>query len=77
MRKFNINEYMYIQITKQGWEHLTKTVGDEYIKHCIEPYKVQIDGEKWYKLQCYNVFDLMPINIGARPLFGLNVMFDN
>lgn len=25
MKKFNINEYMYIQITDEGWKHLEKT----------------------------------------------------
>jgi len=30
MKKFNINDYMYIQITEEGRKHLKKTVGDEY-----------------------------------------------
>ena len=31
MKKFNLNDYMYIQITEEGWRHLEKTVGIEYI----------------------------------------------
>ena len=42
MKKFNINDYMYIQINENGWEHLKKTVGGDYIKHCIESRKVEV-----------------------------------
>jgi len=78
MKKFNINDYMYIQITEQGWEHLRKIVGDDYIKHCIETkyYKKEIDGKIWYRLQCHNIFNLMPIRNGGQLLFNTNVMFD-
>ena len=78
MKKFNINEYMYIQITEQGWKHLRKTVGEDYIKNCInaESYKKEINGEIWYRLQCHVVFDIMPIIVGMRQLFNTNVMFD-
>ena len=78
MKKFNINEYMYIQITEQGWEHLRKTVGEDYIKNCInaDGYKKEINGEIWHRLQCKSVFYLMPIR-GMRPLFNTNVMFDD
>ncbi len=76
MKKFNINDYMYIQITKEGWKHLKETVGNDYIKHCINApsYKMEIDGEIWYRLQCHNAFDILPIK--SRPLFKTNVMFD-
>ena len=77
MKKFNINDYMYIQITEYGWIHLRKTVGDDYIKHCITPYKEEINGEIWYRLQCHSAFDLMPINIMGGILFNTTVMFDN
>ena len=59
MKKFNINNYMYIQINENGWEHLKKSVGEDYIKHCIEPYKTNIEDKVWYKLQCHQVFDLL------------------
>lgn len=77
MKKFNINNYMYIQITDDGWKHLRETVGEDYIKVCIESRKVEINNEIWYKLQCHNAFDLMPISIGSRVLFNTNVMFDD
>ena len=78
MKKFNINEYMYIQITEEGWIHLRKTVGEEYITHCIEApsYKKVINGEIWHRLQCWNVFNLFPSNFGGQPLFKTNVMFE-
>ena len=78
MKKFNINESICIQITDEGWKHLKKTVGDDYIKHCIdnEHYRVEIDGEIWYKLQAHQVFDLLPINVGGRPTYNTNVLID-
>ena len=79
MKKFNLNSYMYIQINEQGWEHLRKTVGEDYIKHCIstDAYKREIDGETWYRLQCHNVFDLLPTSAAFASLFNTNVMFDD
>jgi len=78
MRKFNINDYMYIQITEDGWKHLEKTVGKDYIYACIKTksYEKEIDGEIWYRLQCWSVFDLLPPSFGSRSLFNSNVMFD-
>ena len=75
-KKFNINHHMYIQINERGWSHLKQTVGDDYIKHCIESRKVEIDNEIWYKLQCHRVFELFPI-ISSMALFNSNVMFDD
>jgi hypothetical protein len=79
MKKFNINDYIYIQITEQGWKHLKATVGDEYIKHCITSphYKVEIDGEIWYRLQCHVVFDLLPPSNHSNLIFNNNVLFDD
>lgn len=77
MKKFNINHYFYIQITEEGWDHLRKTVSEDYIEHCIEIRKVIIDDETWYKLQCHNVFDLFPMNFGSRALFNTNIMIDD
>lgn len=76
MKKFNINHNICIQITDEGWKHLKKTVGDDYIKHCIKPYKTEIENETWYKLQAHQVFDLLPINVGSRPTYNTNVLID-
>ena len=79
MKKFNINNYMYIQINQNGFEYLRNTVGDDYIKNCIDAdhCKIIINGEVWYKLQCHQAFDLLPLQIGLNPLFSTNVMFDD
>lgn len=76
MKKFNINNHMYIQINESGWKHLQETVGSEYIKHCIESYKVEKKNEVWYRLQCHKVFELFPINVGMPSLINTNVLFD-
>lgn len=79
MLKFNINQYIYIQITEAGWSFLKHTVGDDYIKHCIKAdhYQVYIDGEVWYRLQCHQVFDLFsPITSGQIKFYS-NIMIDD
>lgn len=76
MKTFNINNYIYIQITEEGWEHLRKTVGEEYILHCIKSREKIIEKETWYRLQCHSVMDIFPINIGGQPYFNTNIMFE-
>lgn len=70
---------MYIQITEEGWKHLEKTVGTSYIDACIKTsgYEKEINGEIWYRLQCWDAFSLLPPNFGGRSLFKPNVMFDD
>lgn len=75
MKKFNINNTMYVQITAEGFKYLRDTVGDDYIKSCVETYKKEINGEIWYELQCWAAFDIMPPNFGGRMKFLSNVMF--
>lgn len=77
MKNFNINEFMYIQISSNGWDHLKRTHGDEYIAACIKHREIIIDNEIWYKLQCHQVFDLFPINFGGQPFFNTNVLIDD
>jgi hypothetical protein len=31
MKKFNLNNYVFVQITEYGWEKLKETVGNDYI----------------------------------------------
>jgi hypothetical protein len=77
MKAYNLNHYMYIQINEKGWEHLRQTVGQDYIKHRILSYAKEIDGKKWYRLQCHSVFSLFPITYGHQSLINTNVMFDD
>ena len=75
MIKFNINDYIYVQITKEGWKHLEKEVSKEYIKHCIYPYKKEIKGKVWYKLQMHQVFDVLHENC-AQHHIHTNILID-
>lgn len=77
MKTFNINQHIYIQIHNSGWNHLRKTVGNEYIKHCIEPHAKIINDEVWYRLQCHHVFDILPSNHGGLSFINTNIMFDD
>lgn len=77
MKKFNINCDIFIQINDNGWEYLENTVGLEYIKHCVKPYAREIDGEIWYQLQCWKVFELFPIQFAKPPMINTNIMFND
>ena len=79
MKIFNINDYIYIQITELGFKHLKKTVDADYIKNCIttENHKKMINGETWYRLQAHDVFSLLPVGNGINVLYNTNIMFDN
>lgn len=79
MKKFNLNDRICIQITKEGWNHLRDTVGHEYIKCSIdnEHYRVEIEGEVWYSLQAHEVFSLLPIDFGGKPLYNTNIMIED
>ena len=58
MKKFNLNDYIFVQITKYGWEKLRENETEEYIQHCILSNQVIISGEIWYKLQGHQLFGL-------------------
>jgi hypothetical protein len=58
MKKFNLNDYILVQITEYGMTELIKQVGDDFMKHSITPYKKVIDGEVYYKLQAHQIPDL-------------------
>lgn len=79
MKKFNINDYMYVQITEDGWRHLKETVGTDYVNACIKNsnYERIINGEVWYKLQCWECFNLMRPEHSLNPLFKTTVMLDD
>ena len=77
MKKFNLNDSIYIQITETGWKHLKKTVGQDYINHSILPYEEEINGEKWYKLQAHTVFSLLPIVYGGQLNYKPEVLIND
>lgn len=76
MKKFNLNAYVYIQIPKQGWSHLSRTRTPAFIEACLKPYKKTIDGEEWYKIQMHEVFRLFPVT-DSMSLIETTVMFDD
>lgn len=77
MKKFNINDHIYVQITEEGWKYLKQELSKDYITHCIENRQCTINGEIWYRLQCHQVFELMPINFVGPTLFNTNIMLDD
>ena len=79
MKKFNINSHIYIQITEKGWQHLKRTAGNIYVKHCIKTpsHEKTIDGKTWYRLQAHQVFDLLSDSNGSDPLYLTDIMFDD
>lgn len=57
MTKFNLNDYILVQITEYGWKELRKQKDPDYIKYCIEDYEELIDGEKWYRMQAHMMIE--------------------
>lgn len=57
--KFNLNDYILVQITDYGWEQLEKhereinNIG--FTEHCIKSRKVVVNGKDYYKLQAHFV----------------------
>lgn len=57
MKVFNLNNYVYVQITKYGREYLEKNFEPDFIKHCIDAYKIEINDETWWKIQAHKIAD--------------------
>jgi hypothetical protein len=38
---------------------------------------VEINDEIWYRMQCHEVFSLLPIRGTHYPMFSANVLFDD
>lgn len=70
MIKFNLNDYVLVQITEYGWEHLLKEKHDifadirvgnpaetlgELRTRVIKKSAQRIDGETWYEMQAWEV----------------------
>ena len=77
MKTFNINDYIYIQITKAGWDYLRNTAGQAYIEACIDNdfYRRNIGGKDWYRLQAHQVFDILPIKYNL--LYNTTIMIED
>lgn len=78
MKKYNINQNMYIQITERGWKHLDETVGKDYVTHCILPHWVSMGDKHYYRLQCHEVMWLFgdALKVG-HTLFMPEVLFED
>lgn len=75
MKKFNINNTMYIHILPKGWEHLYHKYGYEYVEKCIKPLKAMIGDKEYYAMQCWDVFITLPACVGMDTLFEPDVLF--
>ena len=75
MKKFNINNIMYIHILPTGLNYLKREYGNEYVEKCIKPNKVMINNKKYYAMQCWDVFNILPASLGFDMLFEPNVLF--
>jgi hypothetical protein len=76
MVKFNLNDYVYISITPEGWQHLYTNCEAAYVEHCILPNSFSINGIDYFKLQMHVVMDLFPVRHGRRSLIGTNILLD-
>jgi hypothetical protein len=77
MKKFNLNDKMYIKIKDKGWEHLKNTKRIDYINVVIGRSAVVIEDELWYELQGHEVFNLFGGSLFQNELIGIDIMFNN
>ena len=77
MKQFNLNDYLYIQITEDGVDYLRRTFKEDYIKNCIESRKVIVDGTTYYRLQAHTVFYDLPIQYGGTMFFNPDVLIED
>jgi len=77
MKKFNINDDIYIEITEAGWKHLQNTVGNSYIDTCIFPNRCLVNGTIYYRLQCHEVFSLLAPKFSSQVLFMPTILIDD
>lgn len=79
MINFNINDFVYFQITEDGWKYLRTRPLYDFLMDYITRNKVQIDmkdNEDWYGLQCYELFSIFPIKLGSNFLIKPNMLLD-
>ena len=77
MKKFNINNTMYIHILPKGWEYLYKKYGYEYVEKCVKPLKAIIGDKEYYYMQCWDAFNTLPPCVGMDNLFEPDVLFND
>lgn len=78
MTNFNLNHYVLIQIFPKGWEILKKNYSEDYIKHCVESYTIEIEGVVWHKLQLWSVMNMFGSHIynGCIAPIGTNIKLE-
>ena len=77
MKRFNLNDKMYIQINDKGWEYLKNTKRIDYINVVIGRNAVTIENELWYELQGHEVFNLFGGSLFHNEPIGIDIMFNN
>ncbi len=75
MKKFNVNGYIYVQLTKKGIEHIKSKNGLNYFKEIVESRKQIINGDTWYRLQFHMFMDIVENTYGKSKMFNSTVMF--
>lgn len=75
MKKFNINDTMYVCILPKGWEHLNKKYGTKYVEEHIKPRKIMINNKAYYAMQCHDVISTFPVVIGCHLFYETEVLF--
>lgn len=67
---------IYIKILPKGWEYLNTEYGQEMVE-TIKSRKIIINGEEYYGMFCYNLFDMFPSIMECDTLFEPNILFNN
>ncbi len=78
--RFNLNWNVLIQINDEAFKRLEKTVGTNYIIHCIKSRKEQHINpitnklEDYYNLQMHNVMELFGDSIMCKRSINSNIL---
>lgn len=75
MKQFNINDDIYIHITDMGWKYLTMKHGCGYVEKYIKPYSKVINDKIYHKMQCHEVFNILPTSENSKGVLFEPVIF--
>lgn len=84
MVKFNINDYIYVEIKKNTFDIIKNKIPgndvfkDTYMRDCITPFIYDINGIRYIKLQMWAAMNYFgnEMEMGREIPIGTNILID-
>lgn len=78
MVKFNLNEYIYVELNDKSIDIIKSKTHGDYFKVCIETHIITVDDKKYLKIQAYEMMYYFGeyLYLGCEPPIGLNIYFE-